>query len=129
MRFDMSELKDLMSDMIISDERVRDGVRASVKRGAWNVKREAQRDIIGQVGLRHAKHYPYSITFDILPGGMAAEIGPTIGRKQAFLGKILEYGTATSGAHPHMIPAVESEREKLAQGVVTAALQALASGS
>lgn len=128
MGFDMSEVRKMASDLLGTDEQVRSKVKASVKRGAMNVKRDAQKDIIGQVGQSHAKHYASSITFDVINDGMTAEIGPTVGRTQAFLGKILEYGTATSPPHPHMVPAVEAEQGKLADAVLAAALEAIAGG-
>lgn len=125
MGFDMSEVRDLATDLLSAEGKVRTAVQVSVKRGAMNVKRDAQRNIIGQVGRAHAKHYASSITFDVLPGGLAAEIGPTIGYRQAFLGKILEFGTATSAPHPHMVPAAEQEQGRLAEGVLVAAMDAL----
>lgn len=125
MGFNMDEVRELASDMAMSLTPVKQGVQAAVKRGAVNVKNDAKRDIVSQVGRNHAKHYAGAITFDLMNGGMAAEIGPETGHKQAFLGKILEFGTATSPAHPHLVPAVEREQEKLVAGILVAVEKAL----
>lgn len=127
MGFQMGEVRRLAADLLISDERVRDAAKAAIKKGAVNIKRDSIKMIISAVGAAHAKHYAKSITFDIKDQGLTAEIGPQIGRSQAFLGKILEFGTATSGAHPHMIPALEAEKPRLEQGLMLAIDKALGS--
>lgn len=125
--FDMREVRALAADLLASEGPVREGARKSIKVGATHTKTDAQRAIRAVTGRNggHAKHYPRSIDYDILDDGLAAEIGPSIGKKQAFLGKILEYGTATSPPHPHLIPAAESEQERIAQGLSEAVAKAL----
>lgn len=125
MGFHMGEVRKLAADLLVSDERVKSAARAAIKRGAVNIKRDSRSRIISAVGQAHAKHYAAAITFDLENQGLTAEIGPQIGRPQAFLGKILEYGTATSGAHPHMVPALEAEKPKLERGILEAVEKAL----
>jgi hypothetical protein len=62
----------------------------------------------------------------VLAGGLDAEIGPEVGRTQAFLGKILEFGTATSRPHPHLIPALLAEQPRLTEQIAALAAEVLA---
>lgn len=117
----MTEVRDFAAKLETDVKVMRDELPRIVKRGAVNIKRDAQRDIATQVGRGHAKHYARSITFDLEDGGHRAEIGPQIGRTQAFLGKILEFGTATSPPHPHMVPALEQELPRFQKAVQEAA--------
>lgn len=125
--FDMHEVRALAADLLSSEGPVREGARRSIKAGATRTKADSRRAIRAAIGGNggHAKHYPRAIDFDILDDGLAAEIGPSIGNPQAFLGKILEYGTATSPPHPHLIPAAENEQERIAQGLADAVTKAL----
>lgn len=73
---------------------------AIVTRGALNVKSGWRDNAIATAG-RHARAYPYSISYDVtpIPGGARAEIGPDKGRKQGALGNLLEYGSSKNPPH------------------------------
>lgn len=122
---DFSQLRGFANELLRSEGPVAEGGRAAIKRGATNVKRKSMSTIIAAVGARHAKHYGKSITYDIFNDGMSAEIGPQVGKKQAFLGKILEHGTSTSAPHPHLFPAADEEQEQIEEGVMKAVAKAL----
>lgn len=126
-QFDMSEVRALAADLLGSNGPVREGAKKSIKAGATRTKAESVKTIRGALSgsKSYAKHYPRSIDYDILDDGLAAEIGPSIGKRQAFLGKILERGTATSRPYPHLIPAAEAEQERIADGLVEAVVRAL----
>lgn len=76
------------------------GMTAIVTRGALNVKNGWRDNAIASSG-RHARLYPYSISYDPLPfpGGAQAEIGPDKGRPQGALGNLLEYGSSKNRPH------------------------------
>jgi len=126
MVFDMSEVNALAEELVQSDAKVREEGKRVVKRGAMNVKRSARNAIVGSAGMGHPKWYPTSIDFDLDDSGLAAEIGPREGvGKQGFLGKILEYGTATSPPHPHMNPAADEEEPRMQDAVARMVKRAL----
>jgi hypothetical protein len=97
--------------------------QAVVKRGAMNVKQQAQ--ALAPSGP-HTPAYASSITFDTFAelGGFKAEIGPDKGRAQGALGNIFEYGTGDTPPIPHLGPALEAEADafedhmgKIADGI------------
>lgn len=128
MGFDMSDVRRFAGVLLTSDRRVRPAVAKAVKKAAMNVKRDAQDNIRGQTRGQYTKHYPKAITFEMQAGGLQAEVGPEVGRKQAFLGKILEFGTATSPAYPHLYPAADAEIPGLEQGIMQAVDDAMLEG-
>ncbi|MFD8949464.1 hypothetical protein ACFV0B_11475 [Streptomyces xanthophaeus] len=73
---------------------------AVVTRGALNVKNGWRANAVASAG-RHARLYPYSISYDVrpFPGGAQAEIGPDKDRPQGALGNLLEYGSSTNRPH------------------------------
>lgn len=125
MSSDFSQLREFAQELIASEGPVREGGRKAIKRGAMNVKRVSRSTIRGAVGVAHAKHYAKSIDFDLENDGLTARIGPRLGGNQAFLGKILEHGTATSPSHPHLFPAADEEQLKIENGVMLAVKRAL----
>lgn len=128
MGFDMSDVRRFAGVLLTSDKRVKPAVARAVKKGAVNVKKNAQDNIRAQTSSSYTKHYPKAITFDIQNGGLQAEIGPEVGRTQAFLGKILEFGTATSPAMPHLDPAIDAEIPAFEQGIMQAVDEAMLEG-
>ncbi|MFD4912853.1 hypothetical protein ACFWNR_06475 [Streptomyces virginiae] len=76
------------------------GILAVVTRGALNVKNEWRDNAIASSG-RHARAYPYSVSYDVqaIPGGAQAEIGPDKGKTQGPLGNLLEFGSSKNRPH------------------------------
>lgn len=74
--------------------------RAVVERGALNVKAGWRANATATAG-RHARLYPSSISYDMLPHptGAAAEIGPDKSRPQGALGNLLEFGSSKNPPH------------------------------
>lgn len=94
-----------------------------VARGAYNIKKDAKsRAPRGP----HLPYYADSITYEttLTKSSAYAEIGPDKHKRQGALGNLLEYGSPSSPAHPHMGPAGEAEQPKFA-----AAMEKLASKS
>jgi hypothetical protein len=97
--------------------------RAIVKRGANNIKTDAQR----RVGkLKHAPAYPRAISYDTHESATKAwaEVGPDKNKRQGALGNLLEFGSPTSPPHPHMAPAAEAELPKFERFLTEAAAKA-----
>lgn len=85
-----------------------------VSKGALNIKKRA-RELAP--GGRHTRHYPASISYDLLvqPGEIIGEIGPAKGRAQWGLGNLLEYGSSHNPPHPHHEPALDEEEPRFYQ--------------
>ncbi|MGW4505693.1 hypothetical protein ACWENO_13740 [Streptomyces sp. NPDC004436] len=73
---------------------------AIVTRGALNVKEGWRANAIASSG-RHARRYPYSISYDVtpIPGGATAEVGPDKDKTQGALGNLLEFGSVNNPPH------------------------------
>lgn len=121
--FDMSEVVEMAQELFGADGPVRAEGRKILENGANKTRRRAWNLL--KTNRAYTQHYPSSFTYEMLNDGMAVEIGPEIGRKQAFLGKILEDGTSTSPPKPHLIPAAEAEAPAIAAFVEDAAVDAL----
>ncbi len=73
----------------------------------------------------HAKGYPSKITTEFKPGrSPSVEVGPILGGMGS-LGGILEFGSPTSGPHPHLHPAFDEEVPKFDEAVIKVAGEAL----
>lgn len=110
-RVDASDVDALASDLSAAPDRLRGQVGQIVERGAFNVRRGAQRLIRGQITGRYLPHYPRAITYDIERAAdvVAAEIGPESGMPQGGMGPGVEFGSANAPPLPHLIPAYEAE--------------------
>lgn len=77
-------------------------------RAGFNIKKDAQKKASG---IRHAPHYPRSITYDTEWRGESGrvEIGPDKDKPQGPLGNILEYGTVKNPPYAHLGPALDYE--------------------
>lgn len=100
MTVDVRQLTQLANSLRINMARAEPEMRAIVARGALHVKADWRANAAATSG-RHARAYPYSVNFDILPipGGASAEIGPDKGKKQGKLGNLLEYGSVNNQPH------------------------------
>lgn len=80
-------------------------------------------------GIRHAPHYPRSITYDVddlgVGHGVTGEIGPDKDRAQGALGNILEYGTVNNAPYAHLGPGLDRWTPDFQQGLEKAAADAL----
>ena len=74
--------------------------QAVVARGALNIKNAWKANATATAG-RHARLYPGSISYDMLPHplGASAEIGPDKGAPQGALGNLLEFGSSKNPPH------------------------------
>lgn len=113
---DISGLTELVADLTAAPGRAQRKVDGVVRKGAVNVKNDAQRLISG---LAHAPLYPASITFDAKweLGGYVAEIGPDKDRPQGALGNLLEYGSANNAPLTHLGPALDLEGPKFEKAI------------
>lgn len=123
-RADASEVHDLAKVLANAAGVAPATARAIVKRGAQQIKMDAQRRV---TGLKHAPAYPRAITYDTHETLTSAwaEIGPDKDKRQGALGNLLEFGSPTSAPHPHMAPAAAAEEPKFAKAIEDAAAKAL----
>jgi hypothetical protein len=101
MSVDTSGLQSLSAALAAAGAEAERAARAVVSRGALNIKNDWRANARSSGG-RHARLYPLSIGYDLIPtpgGGTGAVIGPDKDGPQGPLGNILEYGTSRQGGH------------------------------
>lgn len=93
---DTSELRALAADLGRAPDKVQQGVRPVLAKGALNVKAEMQ---AAMRGSRHFGQIAPSISYDtkVDGGGVEAEIGPDKGRAGGALANIAYFGTSRGG--------------------------------
>lgn len=121
--FDTSELDDWANHLARHNSIVREQAQAILRRSGRTAMRNAKAWV--NTSGTYTKHYRRAITMTEEPGGLAVEYGPEHGRKQAFLGKILELGTVNNPPHPHLVPAGEEQAPIIEGAVARAVLRAL----
>jgi hypothetical protein len=126
---DLSQVTRLAEDLEHAPARCVAAVTPVIKRGAYNIKRDAFWRIQAVVsgGAGYARQYPYSITYDVhvAPTRVAAEIGPDKDKPQGALGNLLEYGSANNPPYPHLTPAFNTEVKRAEVALSRAALKAI----
>jgi hypothetical protein len=124
-RFDTRELVELSRSLEKAIGVTSDQAAPVVTKGAVNIKADARKRVSG---LRHARRYPASITFDpvrTIASRAWTEIGPDKDRPQGALGNILEFGTINNPPHPHMEPAGRAEAPRFEKALEDLAVKAL----
>jgi hypothetical protein len=128
---DMSQVKALADDLGGVGARLRPVMKATISKGALNVKNAAKQAIIDQSRGIFVKQYPYSITYDLTVSAGAtvtAEIGPDKDLPQGALGNLLEYGTPSKPPFPHLNPALDGEEENTVNWLAKAAEDSIFGG-
>lgn len=131
-RFDVSGLADLAEDLRGAGRRYSGQVPAIIKRGAQNIKKDAQQRIRSQSRGRYVRQYPNAITYDITTahlgttgGRVTAVVGPDKEKRQGALGNLLEFGSSRNAPLPHLFPAFEAEVPKTEQALQAAAIKSV----
>ena len=122
---DASEVFQYAAHLGSSMDRIEPAAAKVVERGAVNVRRTSQQAIRGQTRGRYLKHYPRSITYDMIEPTVA-EIGPDSAKPQGGMGRGVEFGSAHTPPMPHLIRSAEDEMpnlEKWLDQVVTQGLK------
>ncbi|GIF14788.1 hypothetical protein [Actinoplanes teichomyceticus] len=124
LRIDTTEVGKLAAQIDHAVEVLPREIRAVVQRGAFNIKRDAQKRI-GRGPYLPA--YARSISYDSreTPTGAWAEIGPDKDRPQGPLGNILEYGSPGRAPIPHLAPALAAEAPRFEKALEDVVLKAL----
>lgn len=104
----MTDLNKLIADLSGAPVKVQAEAIAVVRRGANNIKRDAQR--FAPTGP-HLPYYARSITYDttVRVGDVEAVIGPDKDRPQGPLGNVLEFGSSQNAPLAHLGPALDLE--------------------
>jgi hypothetical protein len=117
---DASDLLAFADELRQAAKGVTSGAPKIVKRGAQNIKTDAQQRVRSQIGrASHLRNYARTITYDPVTtadGVVGTEIGPVPGGQGSLAG-IVEFGSARSGPMPHLIPAWEAEAPNMEQAV------------
>ena len=72
--FDASEVREFAADLTRASMKVAQGTPAVVSKGALNIKKQLTQEMAGS---RHFKGAAHTVSYDLLDGGFAAEIGPS----------------------------------------------------
>lgn len=113
-------LAGLARDLAAAGTRVTAAAAGVVAKGALNVKEGARRNATASSGT-HAAQYPSTITYDLDPDRLGAEIGPER-RGQGNLGPILEYGSAHNPPHRDLGRALDTEEPLFIAAALAASL-------
>jgi hypothetical protein len=97
---DTRQLEALAGVFHMNAARAQVQAQAVVSRGALNIKNGWRANATATAG-RHARLYPASISYDMVPhpAGASAEIGPDKGAPQGPLGNLLEFGSSKNPPH------------------------------
>ncbi len=128
---DMTQVKALAADLGGVGARIRPTMKATITKGALNIKNAARDSILSQSRHIYIKQYPYSISYDVSVGAgavVSAEIGPDVTKAQGYLGNILEFGTPSKPPYPHLVPAWEAEIDSTEMWLGKAAEDAIFGG-
>lgn len=82
-----------------------------VEQSATNVQRGAKRRLRSWSRGRYLKHYPRSITHEMVDE-LEAEVGPDASMKQGGMGRGVEFGSVHTPPAPHLLPAADEEEPK-----------------
>ena len=93
---DTSELRALAADLGRAPDKVQQGIRPVIAKGALNIKTEMQMDLASST---HFRGITFSVSYDtkVDSGGVEAEIGPDKGRAGGALANIAYFGTSRGG--------------------------------
>lgn len=125
--FDVSQLADLAEDLAGAGRRLSSKVPAIIKRGAQNIKTDAQRRFRSQVKEVYLPHFARAITYDVKGDARhyEAEIGPETGKLQGGMGPGVEFGSARHAPIPNLYPAFDEEVPKTEAALADATAQAV----
>lgn len=109
---DTSELRALAADLGRAPDKVQQGIRPVLAKGALNIKTEMQMDLASST---HFRGITFSVSYDtkVDAGGVEAEIGPDKGRAGGALANIAYFGTSRGGGtvpDPQVALAAEAPR-------------------
>ena len=113
-RFDTSDVRRLERHLARVVPRARRDMRAVVRRGALNIKRD-WRSNARSTAPKHAPAYPSSISYDVTSYGpdiYRAVIGPDKAGPQGALGNLLEYGSVKNPPHRDGGRALDAEQPR-----------------
>ena len=110
MQIDASELDALAADFEKATDKAEKEIEKVIEKAAVNIKKDWRSNARATSG-RHARLYPYSITYD-KRGALEFEIGPNRVR-QGKLAPILEDGSVNNPPHHNGKRAADKEEPKL----------------
>jgi hypothetical protein len=121
---DASELLAFARHVETAVDRAEPQYEQITERAALNVKRGAQDRVQALTRGRYLKHYPRSITYDML-SPLEAEIGPDPAKLQGGMGPGVEFGSKNTAPKPHLHLAFEDEMPRYEEHVLRATMSVL----
>lgn len=125
--FNSPDLEQLLTDLNGAGDKIGPAVRAVVSKGALNVRTDAKNAFQDQRVGNYLPRYGASITYDLETVGhvTSAVVGPESGKPQGSFGGVVEYGSPTSPAMPHLNPALDAEEPRFVDQLGDAAVRVL----
>jgi hypothetical protein len=111
MSADVSELLQYANQVEHVVDHIEPDLSRAVERGALNVKRSAVQTVHAFSRGLYLKHYPKSISYDMI-SPLEAEIGPDKSMRQGGMGRGVEFGSVHTPPLPHMFPALDVEQPR-----------------
>lgn len=124
MSADTSDLLRYASHLDHVVDRIEEAAGPVIERGGMNVKRSAQEAIRGQVRGQYLRHYPRSITYEMVEP-LAVEIGPDSAKPQGGMGRGVEFGSANTPPMPHLLRSGEDEGPNLEKHLADVVLRVM----
>lgn len=126
-KVEVDGLEAIARDLDVAADKTHENVYKATEVTARHVKDDA-RTAAKRIG-RHAKYYPYSISYDMeeTSTSAGAEIGPDKYGPQGALGNLLEYGSIHNAPRPHLGPALQKNIDDFERGLLRATEEALPS--
>ncbi|MFB9926322.1 hypothetical protein ACFORO_42485 [Amycolatopsis halotolerans] len=118
MSVDWSDVEKLAEDFDVAAEDIRKNVAPVVRRGAVNIKNDMRRDATGHPTYRH---FPRSITYGEIKGGLGAEIGPDKDLIQGALGNLLYFGREDTNGVLNINPPLDKEAPRFERALADVA--------
>src|SRR5690606_26993943 len=106
---DAAGVDELARDLEQAADRSMPEVERVTERGAYNIRRDARRNVRAASRGLYLRHYPRSIGYDVeaAPDWVEAEVGPEVDRLQGGLGSGVEFGSSRRAPVAHQFPGFE----------------------
>lgn len=127
MDVDYTEVRRLLEDLGKVPGHVVSEVAAATRKGAQNIKDEMVREAEAELSGGHARRFPASISYDMVPaiGAIEYVIGPDKDRPQGALGNILYFGTSKNAQVLDINAPLDREQPRFLKALADAAAKAV----
>lgn len=108
---DAAGVDELARDLEQAADKAMPEVERVTERGAYNIRRDARRNVRAASRGLYLRHYPRSIGYDVEagPDWVEAEVGPEVDKLQGGMGRGVEFGSSKTAPIAHLFPALDAE--------------------